>query len=153
MPEKNKKSVDLKPFAKEVISIIHSVHAELLRQQPRVMASSRVTFPQMVVTDILRANKQCKMSDFSKTLGITKSAVTGLIDRLRAEGLIKTIRSRSDRRIVNVALTPKGLRFAKVLSDYKSKVIETLFKNITPRERMQYLRVMRKLRKNLNTGR
>jgi len=149
MRKTKRKAADITTFAKEVISIIPHIHVELLRHHPKILTSNRVTFPQMVVADILLHRRRCKMTDLSKILGITKSAVTGLIDRLIKAGLITRMRSYADRRIVYVTLTSKGLRFSKTLSKYKLQIIGALFKNITPRERTQYLNVLRKVRKNL----
>ena len=139
----------LKDFSKEVASILPYIHVELLKRQPAELVKSKISFTQMVILGILSKMDNTKMGDLSKTLGVTKSAVTGLIDRLIRSGLARRSRSKEDRRIVRVSLTTKGLNFSKKMDDFKLNSIGSLFSNINQDERVQYLEILRKLRNNI----
>ena len=139
----------IKKLAKEVAALIVPLHLEIARTLPNPLAKERITFPQMAILTYLDHAKQCKMSDLSKMLGVTKSAITGVIDRLLKTGFINRLRSKGDRRVVNVKLTKKGKRTAKQLANFKLKVIIKLFANINAKERVAYLHILRKMHNNI----
>ena len=141
--------MSLRDFAKKVAAITPSIHIMLIRRMPKMLAKGKMTFPQTVIMDILRARKICKMGDLSKALGVTKSAVTGITNRLIKAGLLKRINSRVDRRIINIQLTSKGAKLAREFGNYKLGLLQDLFSNINAKERLQYLRILGKLHRNI----
>ena len=46
--------------------------------------------------------------ELARELAMDAGAITRMLDRLEAKGLIQRVRSESDRRVVNVQLTPQG---------------------------------------------
>ncbi len=139
----------IREFAKEVLTIFPSIHAKVLKGQPAILEKGKITISQMVLLELVHAKKECKMTDVSKVLGVTKSAVTGLTDRLLSMGLLRRTRLRVDRRIVKIRLTPKGINIANKLKNYKLKMIRRLFVNISQKERAQYLGILKKIQKNI----
>ncbi|NQU95004.1 MAG: MarR family transcriptional regulator [Candidatus Omnitrophica bacterium] len=139
----------VKKFAMEVAAAIPHIHSELVRSQPGELMRGKITFTQMIILDILRVRGECKMSDISNLLKVTKSAVTGITDRLIKLELIYRTRSRQDRRVVRIKLAPRGSHLATRLYSYKLKIISTLFSNISQRERAQYLHILKKLQQNI----
>jgi len=73
-----------------------------------------------------------------------------MTDRLIKENIIKRKHLDSDRRVVKIALTPKGLKLAMQISNYKRKSIEKMFSGVTEKERREYLRILRKIKNNLH---
>ena len=142
--------MSLRKFSEEVMTIISSIHLGIIKDQTNALTSGRISFPQMVVVEILRLKRECRMSDIATTLQVTKSAVTGMTDRLIKENIIKRKRLDSDRRVVKIALTPKGLKLAAQISDCKRKSIEKMFSGVTEKERKEYLRILRKIKDNLH---
>jgi len=136
-------------FTKRVASIMPQIHIEIVKRQPQALLTDKITLPQMVIINLLFGRSECKMTDISRVLGVTKSAVTGIIDRLIRLGLIKRMRSKDDRRIVNVMLTPKGITYARKLVDFRYQVIRRLFSNLSHREKAQYLRILTKIHDNI----
>lgn len=139
----------IREFAKEVLTVFPSIHAKVLKGQPAVLKKGKITISQMVLLELVHAKKECKMTDVSKVLGVTKSAVTGLTDRLLSMGLLRRTRLRVDRRIVKIRLTPKGINIANKLKNYKLKMIRRLFATISQKERTQYLDILKKIQKNI----
>jgi len=144
--------MNIQKFAEEVLTVFPSIHAKVLKGQPAVLKKGKITISQMVLLELVHAKKECKMSDVSKILGVTKSAVTGLTDRLLRMGLLRRTRLRVDRRIVKIRLTPKGIDIANKLKKYKLKMIRRLFATISQRERSQYLGILKKIQKNIERG-
>jgi len=142
--------MDIRAFAKEVLTVTPAMHAMFVKGLPSILKEGRITFPQVVIIEILRSKKECRMSDLSNALGVTKAAVTGLADRLIKARLAKRERSQDDRRIVRVSLTPKGARLSDTVRDYKLKLISRLFSSISRKERVQYLNILKKVQKNIS---
>lgn len=136
-------------FAKEVVAITPSIHAAVLQRHPNVLSHGRVTIPQMFIMEALLSKKECNMTELAKMLGVTKSAVTGVIDRLIKERLVQRSRPERDRRVVKIHLTEKGAQLSKKLRDFQLRVIADLFSNINVNERTQYLHILQKVQKNI----
>ena len=149
--EPNEGTMDIKEFSREVGSILPQIHVEMLKRQPPALVKSGITFSQMVILGILRGKRDSRMGDLSRTLGVTKSAATGLVDRLLKGGLIRRSRSKADRRVVRIALTSKGRSLSKKIENFKLNTICGVFSNISQNERIQYLRILRKLGKNIQS--
>ncbi|MFH1305809.1 MAG: MarR family transcriptional regulator, partial [Candidatus Omnitrophota bacterium] len=96
--------MDLQKFAEDVITLTPYFHVEMLRKLPAMFHREKITFPQMLIVEILRAKKESPMSDMARTLGVTKSAVTAIADRMIKTGLLHRARAKDDRRIVKIAL-------------------------------------------------
>ncbi|AGY78224.1 MarR family winged helix-turn-helix transcriptional regulator [Clostridium autoethanogenum] len=66
-----------------------------------------LTAPQGMLIEILRRYGEMKISDLSKKMGLSNSTVSGIVDRLEKQDLIKRTRSDEDRRVVYVNVTDK----------------------------------------------
>ena len=82
--------------------------------------------------------KMLNTEERMEALGVTKSAITGLVVRLINTGFIKRIRYESDRRVVKIKLTKKGADLARKFNDFRLKIIMRFFVNVSRTERMQY---------------
>jgi DNA-binding MarR family transcriptional regulator len=67
-------------------------------------------------------------SEIGKRMDISKPYMTILIDKLIEEGLVERIPDKSDRRIVNVAVTKAGRDFFK---QFRNKARESIKKNLS----------------------
>jgi DNA-binding MarR family transcriptional regulator len=63
---------------------------------------------------------------------VTPSTLTGVVDTLEKDGLIKRRRSDTDRRIIHLHLTDAGRQRIAVSADKLSSEFDTLFDNIDP---------------------
>lgn len=64
-----------------------------------------LTAPQGMLMFTIHHKGSMKISEISKLMGLSNSTVSGIVDRLEAQGYVERIRSEKDRRIVNVHLT------------------------------------------------
>ncbi|AZV56846.1 MULTISPECIES: MarR family transcriptional regulator [unclassified Clostridium] len=88
--------------------------------------SFNLTAPQGMLIEILRRYGDMKISDLSKRMGLSNSTVSGIIDRLEKQGLVKRTRSDEDRRVIYVDVTDK---FKNVFQG-NFKKIEQEFENM-----------------------
>lgn len=72
-----------------------------------VAAAHDLSVTQMRLLAILRGREPA-MLDLARHLELSKSSVTGLIDRAEARGLVERVGGRRDGRAVHVRLTPAG---------------------------------------------
>ena len=127
------------------MEITPSIHASIIKKQPPFMLKEKIGLTQMLILEMLYMKGECRMSDIAKALGVTKSAITGITDRIFSAGIIKRERSRTDRRVVNIHLSAKGKSISKRSVDFKAKLISIMFAKLTTAERAQYLNIIKKI--------
>jgi len=63
-----------------------------------------MTAPQIMVIRILSKEKTLKITELSAKLSLPNSTVSGIIDRLEKQGMVKRNRSEKDKRVVYVSI-------------------------------------------------
>lgn len=76
--------------------------------------------------------------------------ITGLIDRLEGMGLLVRERSTEDRRVVFVAITPKGLELLARLDEPEAALHKRLLGHLSPAELRELSRLLEKARQTLD---
>jgi DNA-binding MarR family transcriptional regulator len=101
------------------------IEAEL---RERMRQTWGITLPRFdVMSALRRADDGLKMSDLSGVLRVSNGNVTGIIDRLVADGLVERRPMANDRRAMLVALTPEGISlFDEMAAVHESWVDELL---------------------------
>lgn len=102
-------------------------------------------------------NGEITMSQFSDLMNLPMSTSTGIADRLVKKGYILRDRCESDRRIVVVKLTDKGMKFLQNFKD-KIKSYLSLFDELINDEEKMFLmnivlKIMSSLREKKDTNR
>ncbi|MFC1480279.1 MarR family winged helix-turn-helix transcriptional regulator [Candidatus Omnitrophota bacterium] len=136
-------------FGGEVSRILPLILREVTKKQMTIFSKGRLALPHVVILDLLAENGPCKMGDLAKTLHLTMSAVTGIVDRMIQLDLVKRERSREDRRVVRVSLLKKGEEAAKRVNEERRNTANDIFSPLTESERGEYLRILRKVYDNL----
>lgn len=108
----------------ELVKDIMKAVKKISRQQ---FDSLELTAPQGMLLGHLCRYGRMKVSDLSQKMGLTNSTVSGIIDRLESQGMVKRVRSQEDRRVVYVEIMPevKGA-FEKNFKDMERKFEEIL---------------------------
>jgi DNA-binding MarR family transcriptional regulator len=75
------------------------------------------------------------MGELSAMLGLAKSSLTGLVDRVERNGLVRRESDPQDSRAVRIALTPEGSRLAEEFYADTCRRIDQLPVGFTARER------------------
>lgn len=118
-----------------------------LRQQ-------NLTSAQLNTLLVLRAEEPngLLMSEIGRKLVVTKSNVTGLIDRLERQGLVARSR-RSDRRSTVVRVTPEGSGLLDRTAPRHAEMICELTACLTEQEKRTLVRLLTSLRRELRRRR
>jgi DNA-binding MarR family transcriptional regulator len=90
-----------------------------------------------------------KMRELSRRLMVTGGNVTGLTDRLVAEGLVERLADPGDRRATSVRLTAEGQRqFSTMASAHEAWVVE-LMGGLRPAQQQQLFELLGQLKTSL----
>lgn len=88
--------------------------SDFSRQAERVTG---LTGSQLWAVKIISECRSIKVSELSRRMYLHPATVVGILDRLEAQELVQRNRSKTDRRVVYVELTPKGETLVKTSPD------------------------------------
>lgn len=83
-----------------------------------------------VMAALYRAEDGLKMSALSKQLLVSNGNVTGIVDRLVADGLVRRVAVKDDRRAVRVFLTQKGRTLFSRMAQGHEVLVNALFSTV-----------------------
>jgi MarR family 2-MHQ and catechol resistance regulon transcriptional repressor len=86
------------------------------------------------------------LSDLGDYLIVTRANITGLVDGLVEDGLIRRIDHPDDRRVILAQLTPKAVEFLSWFGPQHHKNIKELMSAFSPAEKKQFVILLDKLR-------
>lgn len=140
-------------FGNEVAKLMPAMLREVSKRHQLIYSQGNLAISHIVTLDLLRQKGPCKMSELAKTLNLTMSAATGIVDRMIKMGLVKRERSRKDRRVVRVALLKKGEETARRVNENRRSLTNKMFTVLTQKEKQEYLRLLRKVYESLKKKR
>ncbi len=107
-----------------------------------------------VLIQLYKANDEgLNPAELADQTGVTRAAMTGLVDGLVESGHVTRGEVGDDRRTYRVRLTPRGTDFiASLLPDHLRRMQE-LIQALTPAERETYVGLVEKLRARVNVFR
>ena len=101
-----------------------------------------------ILTALYESNEKMTMKEISKKIGKDKSTVTSLVKKLEALGYVKRETSTSDKRNTYILLTEKARDVEPTFNSISLEVKETAYSNFTDDEKVEFLRLLRKLSTN-----
>ena len=75
-----------------------------------------------------------RMSEIAHMLGVTLATMTVACDKLEGKGLVRRARSRSDRRVVQVTLTPRGRAVYEYHRAFHERMISSILDTLSPEQ-------------------
>ena len=88
------------------------------------------------------------VSDLAKSVHITNAAVTTITDQLLAEDYITKVRSKSDRRVVNITITEKGRQIVNNMKKEQQNKMKEHFRKLTEEDIQHLKRIFKLLNEN-----
>jgi DNA-binding MarR family transcriptional regulator len=92
----------------EFQELFSTVMRNLRRVPPKKMLPGHLTFVQMRVLWLLKSKGPRTMGEVAQMLAVTGPTATAIVNRLVSRGYVGRERDKSDRRVVNLRLRPKG---------------------------------------------
>lgn len=102
-----------KPHVDAIVETLLYLYTESRRLTKHLAREFGLTGPQLTVIKLLEQLGDLSLSSLSSRIKANNSTVTGIIDRMERESLVKRERSETDRRIVLIRLTAKGRKLAE----------------------------------------
>jgi DNA-binding MarR family transcriptional regulator len=102
------KPIDRTKIVAETIDDLRRIFqavSDFSRQAEKVTG---LTGPQLWAVKAIADSKSIRVSDLAKRMYLHPTTVVGILDRLEMQGLVERIRSKTDRRVVDVTLTADG---------------------------------------------
>lgn len=98
-----------------------------------------LSFPQFQILYVLKLRGPQKVSELAEALSLTPPAITGLTDKLVADGYVRKERAEDDRRVVNITLLEPGLDMIKKVKRDQKEMIQGFF-NMLSEEDIEHLK-------------
>ena len=146
-----------KPFAspeQEALLGLLTAAARLNEPWVKVLKSTTsLTGSQYNVLRILRGSHPARLAcgDIASRMIDRDPDVTRLLDRLEKRGLVKRARSRTDRRVVEIGITAKGLQVVVGLDPQAQRMPKALLGHLGPDRLRQLTRLLETIIADLGT--
>lgn len=104
-----------------------------------------ITATQLNVLKLLDTVGDLSLSDLSRQIAASSSAVTGIVDRMVAANLVAREQSATDRRVWKIRLTPEGRAVAKRLDVAPWEILQRALLTLPPGELEQLIKTLVKI--------
>ncbi len=137
----------------EIDSIVETIiylYTESRRLTKGLASQFGLTGPQLTVIKLLETFENLSLVAL-RADPRQNSTVTGIIDRMEREGLVRRERSTTDRRVVHISLSEKGQKLAKQIQVEPMEIFRGALQSLTHADLRDLLRIMNKLQRHVRT--
>jgi DNA-binding MarR family transcriptional regulator len=138
-------SPEIKNDVDQVLEAIIYLYTESRRVTKELARRADLTGPQLTVVKMLEQIGELSLSELSERIRAQNSTVTGIIDRMEREGLVIRERSKEDRRVVFIRLTPKGKKLAEDVPIETWEIFRDALESLTASEVRDLVKILGKL--------
>jgi DNA-binding MarR family transcriptional regulator len=143
----------LSNMARELDRDLRAVRQIINRPIEALIESGGLTGPQQSAMQVLVESDGLSLKDLSKELGLAHSTVSGIVDRLEKQGLVKRQTDEVDRRLAKLVVTDQVRKFLReTWPALEMHPLAEALRAATPAEREQVLQGVRTLRRLLERG-
>jgi DNA-binding MarR family transcriptional regulator len=140
---------DMKTDVDEVIEAIVYLYTESRRLTKELARRADLTGPQLTVVKMLEQIGDLSLSELSERIRAQNSTVTGIIDRMVRENLVVRERSKEDRRVVYIRLTPKGRKLAQEITVEPMEIFRSALEDLSANEVRDLVKILGKVAKKV----
>ena len=143
IPAESKADIDA------IVETIIYLYTESRRLTKGMASQFGLTGPQLTVIKMLESFGDISLSSLSERIRAQNSTVTGIIDRMEREGLVRRERSTSDRRVVYIRLSEKGAQLARQIEIEPMEIFRSALSCLTRDDVRDLLRILIKMQKRV----
>lgn len=132
-------------YAEEFVDIFRLLHKSFKSHIVKEVCSYGFTAPQVLLMHELYHNPGITLNQLSKKISLSKSTVSGIIDRLEKGGYIIKETPEENRRIVKISLSEKALKHQEWINNIKTQHLAELFNKLGLEETEKIINAFRKL--------
>ena len=140
-------SAEPRPEVDSIVETIIYLYTESRRLTKGMASQFGLTGPQLTVIKLLETFENLSLSSLSERIRAQNSTVTGIIDRMEREGLVRRERSTTDRRVVHIKLSDKGQKLARQIQVEPMEIFRGALGSLTGADLKDLLRIMNKLQR------
>ena len=118
----------------EVAKLLKQIMVLVKHNNNQTCGKMNLTGPQGMLIGILAHLGAMKISDLSEKMGLSNSTVSGIVDRLEKQGVVERIRSKEDRRVVQVNVTSEFKADAKSRYEIIERRLDAIMSEATEEE-------------------
>jgi len=134
-------------FSKQVGYLLRRVYQRHTALFQKAIPETQLTVGQFVVMCAVRDDNACSLSQIAKRTAIDPATVRGIMERLKARGLLKIDPNVADRRKVRIRLTEDGDALIASMVPIAVDISERTFNGLNPAERMALVYLLDKMGK------
>jgi MarR family transcriptional regulator, organic hydroperoxide resistance regulator len=138
---------ETRPEVDAIVETIIYLYTESRRLTKGMAREVGLTGPQLTVIKLLETFENLSLSSLSERIRAQNSTVTGIIDRMEREGLVRRERSTTDRRVVHIRLSDKGLKLAQKIQVEPMEIFRGALQSLSQADLKDLLRIMNKLQR------
>lgn len=140
-----RRPIDTQPLDGLLGFHIRLAMVELRRSFLRHVADGGVRPGLASLLQLVAANPGASQIELSRAMHTDKASLVSLLDQAEAEGWLKRVRSKVDRRRHELALTPEGTTTAAMLRKQTSRHEKKYIDRFTPEEREQLVEYLQRI--------
>ncbi|HVY44965.1 MAG TPA: MarR family transcriptional regulator [Minicystis sp.] len=144
-------SQDAKPEVDAIVETLVYLYTESRRLTKDMAREVGLTGPQLTVIKLLESLGDLSLSTLSERIRAQNSTVTGIIDRMEREGLVRRERSAEDRRVVYIRLSDKGHKLAQRIEVEPMEIFKQALVDLPQADLKDLVRILGKLQKRVRT--
>jgi DNA-binding MarR family transcriptional regulator len=140
-----------RPEIDAIVETMIYLYTESRRITKGLASQFGLTGPQLTVIKLLETFENLSLSSLSERIRAQNSTVTGIIDRMERESLVRRARSTADRRVVHISLSEKGQKLAKQIQVEPMEIFRGALQSLSHADLRDLLRIMNKLQRHVRT--
>nr|WP_077845410.1 MarR family transcriptional regulator [Clostridium puniceum] len=117
-----------------LVKLLQDVMNLFKHNMKKLLGDARISAPQGMVIGLLSKTKKMKVTELSSKLCLSNSTVSGIIDRLEAQEMVIRERSKEDKRVVYVSISPKFEDMHKVFHKQMEKNVQNIINQSSSEE-------------------
>lgn len=121
--------------AETILGQLRVLRRDLLRNPFADAAQHGLTGPQVTVMALLVSRGSLSLTELSRSLSMSHSTASGIVDRLEARGLVRRTADAADRRRTVIAVTENVRRYVRELEEGPSGRLVRVLGTATPAQR------------------
>ncbi len=114
-----------------ITDLLHNVKRSFERLLKGYFNNYKLTLTQLSVVLLLKENGSMNVSSISKQMGLSKSTVSGILDRLEKMNFVTRTRSKEDRRVIRIALTDELKNLGPHMENKLKEFIYYMFEGVS----------------------
>lgn len=131
--------------APEIVASLRRILSQIGGESSDVWMDLNVTMPQMKVLMLVRENGVLRVGMLARHLNVSTPTITGIVDRLVREDLVKREDDPSDRRVVLNSLTEKGQAVMERLAQRSDTELQRMVGSLSSEEQTAIAQSLKRL--------